>query len=151
MQRNGVSRVFEIVLRVQIGNNPGLNRSPSQPFPGQRAGSRAVNAKEASDPAKMISCCLVRFADDRYVQATADCLGDLSSRYALGGDAVIRSSSSTSLKHEPVKVSRIEPMHRGPAIETVPYKCGNALFTCDADQVWHKAVITVAMDRWRKP
>src|SRR5258708_31559473 len=48
-------------------------------------------------------------------------------------------------------MSSIEPMHRGPAIEPVPYKCGNALFPRDADQVWHKAVITVAMDRRRKP
>src|SRR5580692_2074712 len=48
-------------------------------------------------------------------------------------------------------MSGIEPVHRGPAIEPLPYKCGNALFTCDADQLRHKAVITVAMDRRRKP
>src|SRR5579864_14017 len=45
----------------------------------------------------------------------------------------------------------IEPVHRGPAIEPVAYICGNAVFLCDADQAWHKAVITVAMDRWGKP
>src|SRR5438270_9764442 len=146
MQRNGVGSLFEIVFRVQIGNNPGLNRSPSQLFLRQRAGSRAVDAKEASDPAKMRGCCLGRFADDRYIQATADCLSDLSSRYAFVGDAVIRGSSTTFLKHEPVEMSSIEPVHRGPAIEPVPYKCGNSLFTCDADQMWHKAVITHAMD-----
>src|SRR5437899_1240888 len=151
MQRNGVGSLFEIVFRVQIGNNPWLNRSPSQLFLRQRAGSRAVDAKEASDPAKMIGCFLGRFADDRYVQATADCLSDLSSGYALVGDAVIRGSSTAFLKYEPIEMSSIEPVHRRPAIETVPYKCGNALLTCDPDQVWHKAVITVAMDRRRKP
>ena len=48
-------------------------------------------------------------------------------------------------------MSSIEPVHRGPAIEPVPYKCGNALFLCDADQAWDKAVIALAVDRWRKP
>src|SRR5579864_3820345 len=147
MQRNGVGNVFEIVLCVQIGNNPGLNRPPSQPFPRQRAGSRSVDAKESSDPAKMIGCFIGRFADDRYVQTTTDCLGDLSSRYALVGDAVICGSSTTFFEHEPIEMSSIEPVHRGPAIEPVPYKCGNALFTCNADQLRHKAVITVPMDR----
>ena len=97
MQSNGVSSVFEIVLCAQIGNKPGLNRSPSQSFLRQGAGSPAVDGKEASDPAKVIGCFLVRFADDRYVQATADCLSDLSSRYALVGDAVIGGSSTTFL------------------------------------------------------
>src|SRR5882724_561006 len=145
-QGHGVHGVFEIVLRIQIRDEPRLDRSPSQPFLGQCAGSGAVDAKEASDPAKVIGCCLVRFADDRYVQATADCLSDLSSRHALVSDAVIRGARNTLLKNKPVKVSSIEPMHRGPAIEPVPYKCGNALFTCNADQLRHKAVIAVAMD-----
>src|SRR5438309_1149732 len=52
------------MFRVQIGNEPRLNRSPSQPFLCLRAGSRAVNAEEAGDPGKMISCCLVRFAGE---------------------------------------------------------------------------------------
>src|SRR5580704_6754366 len=99
----------------------------------------------------MIGSCLVRFADDRYVQAMADCLSDLSRRYTLVGDAVIRGLSTTFLQHEPIEMSSIESVHRGPAIEPVPYKCGNALFTCDADQVRHKAMIAIAMDRRRKP
>ena len=102
MQRDGVGGVFEIVHRIQIGNEPRLNWSPSQPFLRQRAGGRAVDAKEAGDPAKMIGSCLARFADDRYVQAPADCLSDLSSRYALVGDAVIYGSGTTFLKYEPI-------------------------------------------------
>ena len=43
-------------------------------------------------------------------------------------------------------MSGIESMHRGPAIKTIAYKCGRALFTCDANQVRHKAVITIAVD-----
>ena len=143
--------MFEIVLRAQISNNPGLNRPPSQLVLRQRAGSRAVNAKEASDPAKMIGCFLARLADDRYVQATADCLGYLPGLHSLVGDTVIGGSSTTFLEHESVKMRSIDPMHRGPAIQTVANKCGNTLLTRDADQLWQKAVITAAVDRWRKP
>src|SRR5580698_37677 len=48
-------------------------------------------------------------------------------------------------------MSSVEPVHRGPTIKPVPYKCGNCLFTSDADQAWHETVITAAVDRWRKP
>ena len=72
VERHGIRSVFEIVLRVQISNEPRLNRSPSQSFLRLRAGSRAVDTKEESDPAKMIGCFLARLADDRHVQAPAD-------------------------------------------------------------------------------
>jgi hypothetical protein len=48
-------------------------------------------------------------------------------------------------------MSCIEPMHRRPAIEAVPYKCGNSFLSRDADQAWHKAVITIAVHGWGKP
>src|SRR5882724_11810981 len=151
VQKDGVRSVCEIVLRVQIGNEPRLNRSPSQLLLRQRAGSRSVYTKEVSDPAKMIGCFLARLADDRYVQTSTDCRSDFSSRQALVGHAVIARPISTFIEHEPVKMNGIEPMHPGPAVEPVADKCGNALFTCNADQAWHKAVITVAVDRWGKP
>src|SRR5580692_10248072 len=138
------------MLRVQIRNKPRLNRSPSHPFPRQRAGGRAVDAKEATDPAKMIGGFLARFADDRYVQAPADCLRNLSSRDTLVGHSVIPCSGGTLLKHEPVKPSSIDPMHRRPVIKTVADKCGNSLFSRNADQVRYKAMITVAVYRWGK-
>src|SRR4029077_9915077 len=99
----------------------------------------------------MIGCLLARLANDRYAQMPADGLSDLSGRYALVGHAVIPCSDGTFLVHEPVEMSSIQPVHRGPAVEPVAYKCGNALFSCNADQAWHKAVITVAVDRWGKP
>ena len=106
--------------------------------------------KKRADPAKMIGCFLARLADDRYVQAPADDLSDLSSRNALVGYAVITASSRTFLQHEPVEMSSIEPVHRWPAVEPVAYISGNALFSCDADQLWHKAVIVLPVDGWRK-
>src|SRR3984957_8160213 len=151
VQRDGFRGVFEIVLRVQIGNESRLNRSPSKLFLRQRAGSRAIRTKEESHPAKMIGCGLARLADDRYVQREADDLSDLPSRDALVGHAVIPCSDGTFLEHEPVEMSSIKPMNRGPTVEPVADKCGNALFACDANQAWHKAVITDAVDGWGKP
>src|ERR1700722_10440317 len=81
----------------------------------------------------------------------ADELSDLSSRYALVNHTVVPCSDGTFLEHESVEMSSIQPVHRGPAVEPVAYKCGNALFTCDANQAWNKTVITVAVDRWGKP
>src|SRR4029077_13025789 len=118
---------------------PRLNRSPSQPILRQSAGSRAVHTKKEADPAKMIGCFLPRLADDRYVQLPADDLSDFSSRHALVRHAVISGCSRAFLKHEPVEMSSIESMHCGPAVESVAYKCGNALFPCDANQARHKA------------
>src|ERR1700751_3769189 len=151
VQRDGVLGVFEIVGRVQIGNQPRLNRSQSQPLLGQGAGSGNVHTKEETDPAKMIGCFVARLADHRYVQMPADPITALSSGSALVCHAVISGCSGAFLKREPVEMSRIESMHRGPAVEPVAYKCGNALFPGDADQAWYKAVITGAVDRWGKP
>jgi hypothetical protein len=99
----------------------------------------------------MIRCFLAGFADDRYVQVPADDLSDLSSWYALVSDTVIRGSSTTFLKHEPVETSSIEPVHGGPAVEPVAYKCRDSFFTCDADQARYKAVIAATVDGCWKP
>src|SRR5882724_330295 len=139
------------MLRVQVGNEPRLNRSPSEPLLRLRAGSRPVHTKEGSDPAKMIGGFLARFANDRYIQLPANDLSNVSSWYALVCYAVIARSSATFLKREPVEMRCIQPMHCRPAVESIPYVRRNALLACNADQAWHEAVITVAVYRGRKP
>jgi hypothetical protein len=99
----------------------------------------------------MIGGFLARLADDRYVQMPADDLSDLSNRYALVGNAMIGGSSSTFLKHKPVKVSGIESVHCGPTVEPVTHIRRNTFFTRDADESWNETVIPAAMDRWGKP
>src|SRR5579859_6103015 len=116
------------MLRIQIGHEPRLNRSPSETLLCLRAGSRPVDAKEGSDPAKMVGCFLARFANHRYVQLAANDLSDVSRRYALVCYTVIALSSATLLKREPVEMRCVQPMHCGPAIESVPYVSGNPLF-----------------------
>jgi hypothetical protein len=141
---------FEIVFRIQIRNEPRLNRSPSQPFPRLRAGSRTVHTKERSDPPEMIGGFLTRFSDDRYVQVLTDDLSDVSSRHAFVGQTVITASSRTLLQYEPVEMTGIEPMYCRPTVESLSYIRGNSLFPRDADQVWDKSVIAFSVYRWRE-
>ncbi len=47
--------MFEIGRRVQIGNDPQLNRSPSQPFLRQRAGSRNVVTYQEPELSKVLA------------------------------------------------------------------------------------------------
>src|SRR5258708_38850601 len=99
----------------------------------------------------MMGCFLARLADDRYVQRPTDVPRHLSRRYALLGQPVIPCSDGPFREHKPVEMSSIQLVHRGPTVEPVAYIRGNGLFSCNADQAWHKAVITVAVDRWGKP
>ena len=145
-QSHSFRGMSEIVFGVEVGEETRLNRSPSKLVLGFRASSGAIHGKEVGDPAEVIARLLGRFADDRHVQASANDLGDLSSRNSLIGDAMIPASGGPVLEHEPVEMSSIEPMYRGPAVEPLSDVCGNALFTGDADQSWYKAVIPVSMD-----
>src|SRR6266850_1837043 len=102
------------------------------------------------EPLKMAGCFLGSLADDWHVQAAADYASNVSERHALFGDRVILGHYGLLLKHEPVETSCIEPMHRGPAIEPVAHIGRNALLTRETDEARNEAMITVAMDGWRK-
>src|SRR5260370_32443183 len=117
-----------------MGKGPKLNGSPAEPLLRLLAGSRTVHTKEGSDPAKIIGSCLARLASDGYIQRPANGLSDVSSRYALVCHAVIALSTATLLKRNPVEMRCIQPMHCRPAVESIPYVRGNALFSCNPDQ-----------------
>jgi hypothetical protein len=68
----------------------------------------------------------------------------------LFGDLLHLGSCGTLLKHEPVEMSSIELVHRGPAVEPVAHIRRNALLTRETDEARNEAVITVAMDRRRQ-
>jgi hypothetical protein len=76
----------------------------------------------------------------------ADDLSDLSSRYALIRHAVIAGSRGTLLKHEPIKMSSIDPMYGRPAVEPVADIRRNSFFARNVDETRHEAVIAFAMD-----
>ena len=102
------------------------------------------------EPAKMIGCGLRRFGDDRHVEAAPDDLGNVSERHAFFGDAVIAGIGGAIFKREPIKMSRIEPVHRRPTVEPVAHTGRNALLTRDGDKDRNEAVIAVAVNGWRQ-
>jgi hypothetical protein len=98
-------------------------------------------------PAKVVDCFLGGLGDDRQVQAPADHASDVSERHTLFGDPLIPGSCGTLLQHEPVEMSSIEPVDRGPAVEPVAHIRRNAPLPRATDQERNEAVIPVAMDR----
>ena len=102
-------------------------------------------------PKKAKMCLLRGLGDGRHIHAAADHASDVSKRNAFVADAVIADSCRTILQHEPVQTSRIEPVHRGPAVEPLTYVSRCSLLTRDADECRNEAVIAVAMHRGRKP
>jgi hypothetical protein len=83
---------------VDIGNQGRLRWTPSQSLLRLGTGSRAVQTREVCEPAKMIDCLLMRFADDRDVQASADRLSDLTERHALVSDRVWTENLTLALR-----------------------------------------------------
>src|SRR5260370_33739435 len=102
------------------------------------------------DPAKMVGCRLGRLCNHGHLEASADYLRNLSNRSTFVGDSMKGSCRGSLLKNEPVEVSSIEPVHCGPAVKPVAHIRRDALFTRDADESRHKAVIAISMDRWRE-
>ena len=98
------------------------------------------------DPAKMGGCLVAGFGDDRYVEAPADHLGDIASRDAFLGNAVVCGAGGTFLNHEPVETRGIEAMHCRPTVETVTHVGGNAFFARDANQSGNESVIAFAVN-----
>jgi hypothetical protein len=93
------------------------------------------------EPAEVVGCFLGGLADDRHIQAAADHASDVSERQALVGDPMIPGSRGTLLEHEPVEMSRIEPVHGGPAVEPFAEIGRSALLTRKTDEERDEAVI----------
>jgi hypothetical protein len=89
-------------------------------------------------------------ADHRNVQAASDRTGDILESDRLVGNPVIASARGAFLEREPKQNCGIEPMHGGPAIETLAHIGGHRFFACNADQRWNEAVVAVTVDRRRE-
>src|SRR5215471_1736665 len=112
---------------LEIVNQPGLFRLPTQQLLGQSAGSRVIQREEMPDPAKMVGCPLGRLCKHGHVEASADYLRDLSSRSTFVSDTMKGSCRRGLLKNQPVEVSSIEPVHCGPAVKPVAHIRRDAL------------------------
>src|SRR5258707_2238130 len=105
----------KVLLPIEIWHQPGLLRLRPQHF-------------------------LRRPADDRHNQVAADHASDVSEPHALFGHPLIPGSFGTPFKHEPIEMSSIKPVHRGPAIEPITHIRRNALLTHETDEKRNEAV-----------
>src|SRR5207249_792233 len=124
---------FEIISPLEIGDQSDLLWTPSQTLLRELARSRGVERGEMREPREVFGCFLGCNAYDRNVQVTSDYGSDVTEWYALFRDAVIPSSRSTLLECKPEEMGSIEPMHRGPSIESIAYICRNTFLPRDAD------------------
>src|SRR5205809_3845844 len=124
----------EVAGPVDIRNQPRPLRLPTQLLPSALTRSLVVDRCKVGEPAKVLGCFLRGLADDRNVETAPDNPGDLSKRHALFRDPMISGSRRTLLKYEPIKMSSIEPVHRGPVVEPFAHICRNPLSPRDADQ-----------------
>ena len=105
---------------VDVCDEPGLNGVPSQLFPGLPGRRRNVERSEVCKPAKMNSCLFGGFADHRNAQPSSDDFGYIPERNAFFCHPVKPGSCSRSLLQcKPVQAGSIEPVHRGPAVESL--------------------------------
>src|SRR5208337_1149825 len=115
--RAAVRSGFEIARPVEIGNQPGLFRLPSQQFASSLTRSRVIERREMREPVEVVGCFLGGLADDRYVQSAADHASDVSERHAPFGDPMVAGSCGTLLERQPEEMRSIKPVHGGPAVE----------------------------------
>jgi hypothetical protein len=137
---------LEVACLLKICNQSGTGRAPSQPFLRLRAGSRTVSAYKVPEKAKMVGCLLPGLADDRDVQAPADCVSDVSELQPLFGDCVIPGSRRCLLKRQPVDAGSVEEVRSGPAVEPVTHKRRDTLLASDIDQVGDQALLDSVVD-----
>src|SRR5580704_18781835 len=102
------------------------------------------------EPAEVGRGVLDALADDRHVEAAADDAGDVPERHALLGHAVIAGPRGALLEREPEELRSIEAVNCGPAVEAVAHVSGSLPVPRHSDEQRHKAMIAIAMDRWRQ-
>src|SRR5712691_7180738 len=70
------SEVVEVVALVEVVDEPGLGRLPSQQLAGQRARGRAIGPDEGSQPGEVRSCVPGSDGDHGEVEMPSDHFGD---------------------------------------------------------------------------
>jgi hypothetical protein len=141
---------FGITHFFKVGNQPGAGRAPSEPFLRFRAGSREVQTSEHPEPAKMVNCLFRRLGHDRYIQAAADNFSDIPAWHSLFGHRMIPGAFFVLLQRQPVEPSGVQPVHRGPAVESFTDIRRNTLLASQCNQVGDETLLEWVVNL-RKP
>src|SRR4051812_25458875 len=102
---------LEISWPVDIRDQPGLLRLPSQCCLRPRVRSRRVHSCEPREPSEMLARLVGRQRDDGQAEATADHGCDFLERNAFLIDSVIGAALNSFLKCEPIETRGINPVH----------------------------------------
>lgn len=135
----------EVSAVVEVWDEADLGWAPAELFLGFRAGSRAVDGDEVRHPIEMSAGFVGRLAHDRHVQTAADHGSYFAEGNAFVADSMILGACFAFLKREPIETSGIEPVDCRPAIRSITYVSGDALFASDADEAWNETVVPVTV------
>jgi hypothetical protein len=105
--------------RFEIGDHARIHRIPSQRLLGVRAGRLKIGTHEVRQEAKVLGGFRRRYRYNRNVEDLTNHLGDLSQSNAVLRNRVISASCCSLFQSDSVKMSGIEPMDCGPAIDPV--------------------------------
>src|SRR5215471_7486480 len=142
---------FKIARPVDVGDQSGPLRLPSQLVARPGARSWAVHDNEMRQPAEVIGGFVGSLADRWHAEASADHAGDFAEGNPLFGDSVVTGSRPAFLEREPVKNGGVQAVDRRPAVRAIAHKGGNALFARHFDERRDEAPVAVVVHRWRKP
>src|SRR5579862_5308285 len=111
----------EIVRPVEIINEFGSGRAPSQSLLGLHARTDKVATNEHPYRAKMGRGLLEGFGHNRHLQTAADRLSDFPKGHSLFGDRVIPGPSFLLLERQPVEAGSVEDVYGRPAVDSVAH------------------------------
>jgi hypothetical protein len=109
-----------------------------------------IHIGKGGEPAEMFGRRLGSLGHNRHIQPAADQGGDVLEQHTLLGNRVITVAAGPPFNGKPVDGSRIQPVHRGPAVEPFADIGRHALFAREVDEVRYEAMVAVTMNRRRK-
>lgn len=105
---------------VEIGDEAGVGRLPSEDSPGREVGRRVVEDDHHGEEPEVRFQPVGRDARGRYAQVIADALGDLTQRDAFVPDRVPPGTCRCVLERQAVEVTDVECVPGGPPVGSVP-------------------------------
>src|SRR5579864_3195199 len=128
----GTLELREISVFFHVRQKAEFLRLPSQCLARASTGGGIVERDEVRHPVEMCAPLVLSEAPDREAEPCANRFRNRAHGHALFGDSMISASRGSFLNHEPVELSSIEPVHRGPAVEAVAHIRRNALLARNA-------------------
>lgn len=110
-----LSRV-EVVILVEIGQQAGLHRTPTQAFPSLPARGWIVESRGKGEPAKVARRFLRRLSDDRQPEPLAYDFSDLPEGNSFFCSSVVLGACHAFLQGKPEKSGGVGPVYGGPTV-----------------------------------